>query len=243
MSFEQARAKVKRANHHLIDLKERISRLENSCSALIKRYPELGYEEVVYDVTDLSATEDISLIVGDALHNLKSSLDYAWIATLKRHAPHAISDKTQFPAHGSRDALERALTDPKKGFGSNLIDFILTKVKPYPGGNDALYDIKTLNILDKHRLLLPVMKYTGFPGLEVEDERGQITPSWTMATTLAPPWHIQMPSGWHVKKKGKPSIGILFDEGTPLYFMNVDSMLEMFSVIAAQVIETLEAFV
>ena len=112
--FADARLKIERADRHIRDLQVRIGRLENSCSSAIEPHPELGYEEIKYDVTDKIAAQEISLIIGDALHNLKCALDYGWIATLERHAPGAINRKTQFPIHETRDALKEALTDPKK---------------------------------------------------------------------------------------------------------------------------------
>lgn len=229
-SFADARLKIDWADKHIRDIEKRIDRLEDSYSAVIEVNAKFGYKQIEYDLADKGAAEDISLLVGDALHNLKCALDYGWITTLERHAPNAIGNKTQFPVHPSRDSLEKALTDPKKGFGANLVNLMLTKIKPYPGGNDALWDVKTLNILDKHRLLLPVITYTGITGLEVEDDSGKPIKGWSSATMIPPPWYVRVPDDGHVKNKGKPSIDILFDQGAPTHYHNVASAMEYYSI-------------
>lgn len=229
-SFADARLKIDWADKHIRDIQKRIDRLEDSYSAVIEVNPKFGYNQIEYDLADKGAAEDISLLVGDALHNLKCALDYGWITTLERHAPNAIGTKTQFPVHPSRDSLEKSLTDPQKGFGPDLVNLMLTKIKPYSGGNDALWDVKTLNILDKHRLLLPVITYTGIDAaLRWRMIEGNLY-GWGGPTMTSPPWYIRVPDGWHVKNKGKPSIDILFDEGAPTHLHNVASALEYYSV-------------
>ncbi len=102
--------------------------MENSYSAVIKMHPKFGYKVIEYSVSDDDAIQEFSLIIGDALHNLKCALDYAWIKCLERHAPHAISDKTQFPTHATEKALEVALTDAKKNLPTNLINLMMAKI-------------------------------------------------------------------------------------------------------------------
>jgi len=119
---------------------------------------------------------------------------------------------------------------------------MVTQVKPNPGGNDALCAVKQLNILDKHRLLLPLITYTGIDGLEMENDRGELVKESGSPTLNSPPWYIRIPDGWHVKDKGKPSIAILFDEGTPTHHLNAASMLETYSVMSLQTLEVLESF-
>jgi len=154
-----------------------ICRLENSYSTVLEPHPKFGYQAIKYDVEEFIevATKNIALLLGDALHNLKSALDYAWIATLELHAPSAIGDKTQFPAYASRNILESALRNIKIDVLSPaLFDLTITELKAYSGGNEAIWAVKQLNILDKHRLLLPLIGYTSISGLEMESESGEI---------------------------------------------------------------------
>lgn len=241
--FADARLKIARANKHIRDIEERISRLEESYSAAIEIHPKFGYKQIKYDLADKSAGKDISILAGDALHNLKCALDYAWLTILRQQAPVAITPKTQFPAYASRDVLEAALKKSRIDLSSPaLFGLMLAKIKPFAGGNDAIWDVKQLNVLDKHRLLLPLIGYTSIVGLVMEDESGKPANGFASATMQPPPWYIRIPDGWRVVSNGKPSISILFDEGTPVHHLNAPSFLEMYSLMILQVIETLESF-
>ena len=154
-TFADARLKIGRANEHIRYIERRIRRLEESYSATFDLHPKFRYPCIKYDLADKTAIDDISLLIGDALHNLKCALDYSWLIALERHAPSAIGSKTQFPAYASGDALKAALERSKIDvFSPRLFSLMLGKIKPYAGGNDAIWDVKELNILDKHRLLL-----------------------------------------------------------------------------------------
>ena len=242
-TFQDARLKIDRANKHIRDIERRIRSLEDSYSATIQINPKFGYQEIKYDLSDKTAIEDISLLIGDALHNMKCALDYGWLIILERYAAAAIGNKTQFPAYASFDALEQAMKHAKIDILSPaLFNFILTKIKPYPGGNDAVWDVKQLNIFDKHRLLLPLIHYTGIRGLEMEDESGELRKGSGTATMQPPPWYIRVADGWHVKEKGKPAIDVLFAEGVPAHHLNAPSFLEMYSAMILQTLEVLERF-
>jgi hypothetical protein len=106
-TFQDARLKIDRANKHIRDIERRIRSLEDSYSATIQINPKFGYQEIKYDLSDKTAIEDISLLIGDALHNMKCALDYGWLIILERYAAAAIGNKTQFPAYASFDALNR----------------------------------------------------------------------------------------------------------------------------------------
>jgi hypothetical protein len=222
-----------------------ICRLENSYSTVVEPHPKFGYQAIKYDVEEFIevATKNIALLLGDALHNLKSALDYAWIATLERNAPSAIGDKTQFPAYGSRDILESALRKTKIDVLSPaLFDLMLTEIKAYSGGNDAIWDVKQLNILDKHKLLLPLVVYTSIGGLEMESESGEINKGGWAATFQVPPLYIRVPDGWHVKKSGKPSLDMLFGEGVLTTHLNARDIVEFYSIMIQDVVRKLERF-
>lgn len=224
----------------------RIRGLAQSYTAVIKPHPKFGYQTIEYgpgEFIDVAA-KDIALIVGDALHNLKSALDYAWIATLEHCAPTAIRSKTQFPAYKNRIALEEALSKIELNIlCPALFSLIVSKIKAYEGGNDAIWDVKQLNILDKHRLLLPLIGYTSIEGLEMESDSGESVKGSASATFQLPPLYVRIPEGWTVKQKGVPSIDLLFGEGVLTHHLNAASSLEMYSVIIMQVIRTLETYV
>src|SRR4051812_1772133 len=107
--FKEARLKIKRANTHIADVKERISSLPDSYVASIEKHPTGGYEVIKHDLSDPECLTDIAIMVGDAVHNLKCALDYAWHQTMIRFAPAAISRFSKFPVYETVDKLETAL--------------------------------------------------------------------------------------------------------------------------------------
>lgn len=102
--------------------------------------------------------DEFALLVGDALHNLRSSLDHLACCLV----PGGTSDpECSFPFAKSESAFEQTmLSRPIRKAKPIAIDGI-RKLKPYPGGNDTLYGLHLIDNLDKHRLLLPVIGASG----------------------------------------------------------------------------------
>jgi hypothetical protein len=93
-------------------------------------------------------------IVGDAIHNLRSSLDLL-VNQLVRANGAEPSRKTAFPI--SRTAGDYEAEAPGVVAGvSDAAKRLLDELKPYKGGNDPLWRLHRLDIVDKHRLLLAV---------------------------------------------------------------------------------------
>src|SRR5690349_7827381 len=113
MHFRDARLKIQRANKHITDLCSRIASLPNSDVATVEINPDGGNEVIKHDISDTDALIDIALLAGDAVHNLKCALDYAWHETITKLVPSAVSKFSKFPIYGTRDALEAALREKK----------------------------------------------------------------------------------------------------------------------------------
>jgi hypothetical protein len=150
--------KVERAYHH-------INELDRVLAAFIKSNPyEVVIEEdphtkqVLYCLSrNADIPVDVSLIVGDILQNLRSSLDHLAYALVvaNNQTPNT---KTYFPI--TEEVPEP--TNPKSdfsrkvcGMSQDAINTILL-LKPYKGGNHALWGLHALNNWDKHNLIVTV---------------------------------------------------------------------------------------
>lgn len=95
-----------------------------------------------------------SLLVGDALHNARSALDHLAWQLVEMHG--GSPDKSRFPFKespvGFGDELRNAL--PKV---PSEIRQQVKALQPWRGGDDRLWLLHHLDILDKHRLLVPVV--------------------------------------------------------------------------------------
>ena len=158
--MDGAKAKIKWAIQHIAELDVAINDFLNPAdrpkpySIVHKRNPETG-QIIYYLATQTSVPNEISMLAGDILQNLRTALDYAVyaLAVANGHTP---TSQTSFPI------FDHALTSPDDYSifcrkvclaGSKTVDYIL-KTKPYKGGNDVLWRLHALNIRDKHRLLL-----------------------------------------------------------------------------------------
>jgi hypothetical protein len=94
--------------------------------------------------------DDLPLIIGDVIHNLRAALEHLVYALVPER-------ETTFPMHQTRknfetdmskiDPIEAALPGAKRAF--------LEKIQPYEDGNgELLYAIHTLDIADKHHQIL-----------------------------------------------------------------------------------------
>jgi hypothetical protein len=153
------RAKIERAKQHVRDLEIAIQAFLDTGAYEVgsEKHPYRGnpiYKVIRADDPPAS----LSLIAGDAIHNLRSALDHlAWQLVLANgRAP---TRRTAFPIY---ESAERYMTKDQRvieGISAEAVEFI-NATKPYQGGNDPLWMLHELNNIDKHRLLLMVAATT-----------------------------------------------------------------------------------
>jgi hypothetical protein len=241
--FDDACLKIQRANKHICDVRRRVLDLENSYTAVIEVNASDGSVIIKYDLLDKDAIRDIAILIGDTLHNLKSALDYGWMDVLNRHAPEAKGSKTQFPIRFSKKNLDTSLKGNKiDTLCPRLFDLVITEIRSYDGGNEALWTVKELNNSDKHRLLLPLIGHVSIVGLEMENDGGEPIKGPGRATWKSPPWYVSVRDGWRVKEKGRPSFRVLFGDGQPSQHRDVLLQLQICSNEVLKVVNSLNAF-
>lgn len=157
--FDDARLKIKRADEHVKDLEAKIVAFLNTVPfKLVHRgKAEPKKEEVICVKIEKQIPRDFSVIIGDAVHNLRTSLDYAVYALVSDKVS-TEKDKRdiQFPFCKNKGDFDNELNNkPIRLAGGSMLNAI-RNLKPYHGGNAALYGIHALDIIDKHRILIPV---------------------------------------------------------------------------------------
>lgn len=95
---------------------------------------------------------DALAAAGDVIQNLRSALDYLAQQLVWAGSGSEPSRQVQFPIAKDADAYESAKASRVEGMCPKAIKFI-DSLKPYKGGNDALWRIHELNNIDKHRTL------------------------------------------------------------------------------------------
>jgi hypothetical protein len=154
------RVKVKWAKKHLGDLEVARDRFIETKPYVIEseREPHTGNDR--FYVTKLQPPPlDIGLIAGDAIHNLRSALDYlAYQLVLINHR--TPNGQTGFPIFEDAARYEAHRSGKVEGMAQSAIDAI-DDAKPYRGGNNILWLIHRLDIADKHHALPTTLIHVG----------------------------------------------------------------------------------
>jgi hypothetical protein len=170
---------------------------------------------------------------------LKTALDYSWLQVIRKLVPAAEAKYAKFPIYPTVNDLKSALigraidtTSPR------LFSFIVSDMKPYDGGDDSVYAIHKMDIMDKHRLLIPARSHGNVSGLKFKEHAGGIFFSEELPETFT----ITVGPGLTIQDKGCVAFNIVFKEG-PMKLMPVSEVLEMFSMKVLKIMELMEKFI
>jgi hypothetical protein len=226
--FGNAQLKVERAKKHITDLEERIRTSSDAYPPSLKIDGNTGEQFLYYALTDRTFKREIALICGDAIHNLRCALDFAWCGVIKQFSPTALTRHTQFPVPDCRQKLIGDITKTGKiSPTSPVYDFMVERVKSHKGGDADICAIHALDIDDKHMLLIPVVNFVRIDGVELEDEGGAIMHS-IIATDRNIGYRVRIPPGSHVKNHGHATIQVVFPSETAAEGLEVISTLWTF---------------
>ena len=118
--------------------------------------------------TQKANPEFFALIIGDAVHNLRASLDHWAAALVSETTGNPIDTRVYFPFYGQGKTLESA-----RGYSSikqaapDVADFIRQKIKPGFDGDRNLWSITDLDNIDKHNFILPIVALASVTDLEL----------------------------------------------------------------------------
>ena len=242
MTFRDARLKIDRANKHIEEIKTAVLCLHEAYISVIESDANTGGHSIKYKCPDLEdRLLQIALMTGDAVHNLRTALDYAWIATIDSlRLPQ--TRYTKFPFTETLKMLQDQLAERQINTANPILFEKLTAdIKPYRAGNLHLWALHSLDITDKHKLLLPLVNYAGADGIRVEDEHGTVHPIELMPRTGGTNvMFLDFLPNIKIKEKGHIAASILFDEG-PMGGFPIPEELLTLSYSAFSVIESLEA--
>lgn len=155
--------KVDRAKAHLKDFDTQSRPIINACrEALIRAYDEKQFEYVIRLDPSPEMPTVLSAIIGDAIHNLRVSLDHlAWQLVIA--AEETPNRDTRFPIRKVQpgpDGIGLSLPNIKPGI-PEVMRRVLDEVQPYKRKKSANHDLVTLNNLDigdkHHQLIVAVL--------------------------------------------------------------------------------------
>ncbi len=151
--LEDVGLKIERTEAQIDDLKGKISSFFDS-----KPYGLISKRDNQLQIFQISLRTPMpkifKIIIGEILHNLRSSLDQLACALAMKQS--GSCKKIYFPFGKDVDIFERELSQKTKLIspdGKNMI----RALKPYRGGNDLLWLLHDLNRKDKHISVVPII--------------------------------------------------------------------------------------
>jgi predicted RNase H-like HicB family nuclease len=179
--FESASLKVKWAKKHIANLDAFITnfiRSDNFHSVSIETECDeyRHWNHLRFDLAPFPQNE-AALTIGDVLHNLRSALDLLWYEIVL--ACDGVPTRyTRFPVTDNAEKLMVRLESAakKNQITPAVRQFILEGAKPYAAGNYLIWALDDLNIRDKHKLLVPVLKLVEIRDISLENEKGVLIP-------------------------------------------------------------------
>jgi hypothetical protein len=151
LNVTSARLKIERAKKHIRDLDaEKGAFLGGDPYRGVPRFnPEMDRTEYILQNIPV-IPDNIPLILGDAVHNLRSALDH--LACELVRSENVEPRGVYFPIFESAAEYESKSAGKTKGMPESAKK-IIARMKPYLGGHDILWGLHKLDIIDKHRLL------------------------------------------------------------------------------------------
>lgn len=152
--FADAARKIGRANHHLLEFEKSAKSFFDKHPWHVAMLPERRGKRFVIPTGERRSFPDrtFSLIIGDIVHNLRTSLDYILAACAT--AQGNMIDQTEFPFGRSKSDILPRMRRRVQPAGA-IAEKLVLAARPYRRGNKLLWAMAELDRQDKHRLVVP----------------------------------------------------------------------------------------
>lgn len=148
--------KLDRAKDHQRDLEVEVRRFIDGNPYAVETKRDPNNRRLIYFVARAKEVPPkISAIAGDVLQNLRSALDHLAFELFKRGGGTGDGKHVYFPIFDDAAAYVSGSPGKTAGMKPDAVNAIHA-TKPYKGGNDVLWKLHRLNIVDKHRSLFTV---------------------------------------------------------------------------------------
>jgi hypothetical protein len=157
------RAKIDRTNSHIKGLQTEINQFlaRQPYRIFVQNDTEVRQNRLCCEVREL-APVSFGLIVGDAIHNLRTALDIL-ANDLVVFCTGKPDQEVYFPIYNDAATFESRGVKRIEGASPAIID-LLRSVQPYNSGDNALRCLHDLDIRDKHKLIIPTVSHPAFHG-------------------------------------------------------------------------------
>lgn len=246
--FEASKLKIKRANKHISEFDGLIREFIKTdfCSFGIQK-DSAGRNFLKFKMTKEPPCE-LPLILGDAVHNLRAALDIAYVELITNIGKEPTS-WTTFRVWDDRDKLIKTLSEGILKGADDIVSMLADKVCAYAGGDALLCALDSLDIDDKHRLLVPIFNIVKLHNVNaiIRAPGGgtMVMSNCTLGVGNGGVLNvIGMPAGdVDFQGNGNPAFGIFFGDGTSLKGQPIIPTLTQFGQLVGGILEIFEGII
>lgn len=161
------RLKIERAKHHINDLNSQVNTYLSGrpMKLVFKQDRKTAMQTLEIKVIKPIPTE-FGAIIGDALHNLRSALDlfaFHLVGSLAKNP-----DQVYFPFAKTADKLSEVIDNRQMHLAGTHVAKAIAELKPYPNGNPLLSGLHSLDITDKHKIVIPTFRTANFSADDIK---------------------------------------------------------------------------
>lgn len=148
-----ARLKIERARRHIEELRSEVAAyLASRPMRLMVRQRREPPEKVLAVERIAPIPDDFSMLIGDAVHNLRAALDlfaYSLVGDLASNP-----DQIYFPFSKGRESADQTIRMRQMHLAGEDVVSAIASLECFPGGNRWLHGLHLLDIADKHKLII-----------------------------------------------------------------------------------------
>jgi hypothetical protein len=172
--------KIDRAKQHVRELDRKMAdyRKRKPYKVVVKQDPKSPNHLWTLRIRE-EVPSCLALIMGDAIHNLRSAIDIAIYRSVVLNGTPTPHKMTAFPFPGENESLEAAINRRHVHDAGEDVVGIVRGLEPQMKKGQWLRATHDLDIRDKHHMILLVGSYAGLP--DIRDGRLQI-----LNVTVAP---------------------------------------------------------
>lgn len=216
--------KIERASHHMSEL-DRIFHqfIDEGGTHELLDIADSGDYSMIFPTIKKPFPDHVATVVGDAIHNLRASLDHLYIILVELNGKVA-GKHAKFPI-GEIGYVKSQLTEKNPNPSAVVMDCIFNEIRPFdfPEGDGVIAGLHDLDIADKHVILIPVVGAVNIVDMTLRRPDGTAGPRFRNLTfhdqfNHLPPGFRPLPffaEGMKAEQNKPPELKMMFGDGQP----------------------------